>query len=217
VDARAGEILRDDPDLPKLSALTDAQFTRWRERTRDDWDSFGDDSNSTKSRDQSPATCVFDVFERSSGAMIGVAGFHVLDLDAKRAYLVVVIDGDRRRRGYGRECWETVSKFAKSDLAYHLGVETVCARVPTGNEPALFFVKDTRGFASPFSSPTGRGGGVNAQVFRRRTLATQAGKTPGLKRSLDDPDAPVFGVNVSEVGTCQTFYLDVRYWGGGAA
>jgi hypothetical protein len=54
-------------------------------------------------------------------------------------------------------------------------------------------------------------------VFRRRTLATQAGKTPGLKRSLDDPDAPVFGVNVSEVGTCQTFYLDVRYWGGGAA
>ena len=34
---------------------------------------------------------------------------------------------------------------------------------------------------------------------------------------LDDPDAPVFGVNVSEVGTCQTFYLDVRYWGGGAA
>jgi RimJ/RimL family protein N-acetyltransferase len=217
VDTRAGEILRDDPDLPKLSALTDAQFTRWRERTRDDWDSFGDDSNSTKSRDQSPATCVFDVFERSSGAMIGVAGFHVLDLDAKRAYLVVVIDGDRRRRGYGRECWETVSKFAKSDLAYHLGVETVCARVPTGNEPALFFVKDTRGFASPFSSPTGRGGGVNAQVFRRRTLATQAGKTPGLKRSLDDPDAPVFGVNASEVGTCQTFYLDVRYWGGGAA
>ena len=217
VDARAGEILRDDPDLPKLSALTDAQFTRWRERTRDDWDLFGDDSNSSKSRDQSPATCVFDVFERSSGAMIGVAGFHVLDLDAKRAYLVVVIDGDRRRRGYGRECWETVSKFAKSDLAYHLGVETVCARVPAGNEPALFFVKDTRGFASPFSSPTGRGGGVNAQVFRRRTLATQAGKTPGLKRSLDDPAAPVFGVNVSEVGTCQTFYLDVRYWGGGAA
>jgi hypothetical protein len=27
----------------------------------------------------------------------------------------------------------------------------------------------------------------------------------------------VFGVNASEVGTCQTFYLDVRYWGGGAA
>ena len=151
--------------------------------------------------------------------MIGVAGFHALDADASRAYLAVCIERPSRRRGYARECWEAMADFARSDLAFHLGVETVCARVPTANEPALFFVKDTRGFASPFSSPTGKAGGVHAQTFRRRALSKAAGarKCPGLKRSLDDPNAPVFGADAADAGTCQTFYLDVRYWGGGAA
>ena len=212
VDARAGEILRDDDDLPNFGALTDAGFARWRDGLREDWAALSRPTGSS-----SPSTCVFDVFERSSGTMIGVAGFHALDADASRAYLAVCVGRTHRRRGFARECWEAMADFARSDLAFHLGVETVCARVPTANEPALFFVKDTRGFASPFSSPTGKSGGVHAQTFRRRALSTRARKCPGLKRSLDDPGAPVFGADAADVGTCQTFYLDVRYWGGGAA
>ena len=213
-DARAGEILRDDDDLPNFGALTDAGFARWRDGSREDWAAL-----CRPTEHPSPSTCVFDVFERSSGTMIGVAGFHALDADASRAYLAVCIERPSRRRGYARECWEAMADFARSDLAFHLGVETVCARVPTANEPALFFVKDTRGFASPFSSPTGKAGGVHAQTFRRRALSKAAGarRCPGLKRSLDDPNAPVFGADAADAGTCQTFYLDVRYWGGGAA
>jgi hypothetical protein len=124
--------------------------------------------------------------------------------------------GAHRRRGYARECWEAVAGFARSDLASRLGwVPTLCARVPIANEPALFFVKDTRGFASPFSSPTGKGegGGVHARTFRRRAVGTGGvRRVPGLKRSLDDPGAPVFGANREDVGTCQTFYLDARDW-----
>ena len=154
--------------------------------------------------------------------MIGVAGFHAVDADASRAYLAVCVDRPHRRRGYARECWEAVAGYARSDLASRLGwVPTLCARVPIANEPALFFVKDTRGFASPVSSPTGKGKdsrGVHAQTFRRRAVGSGGSRrVPGLKRSLDDPNAPVFGADCEDVGTCQTFYLDVRYWAGGDA
>lgn len=219
-DARAGEILRDDDDLPNFgpTSLADAGFRLWRDGLREDWAALFPERTDRASPRTSPtpSTCVFDVFERSSGTMIGVAGFHAVDADAARAYLAVCVDRPHRRRGYARECWEAVAGFARSDLASRLGwVPTLCARVPIANEPALFFVKDTRGFASPFSSPTGKGknGGVHAQTFRRRAVGTGGvRRVPGLKRSLDDPGAPVFGADREDVGTCQTFYLDARDW-----
>ena len=114
-DARAGEILRDDDDLPNFGALTDAGFARWRDGSREDWAAL-----CRPTEHPSPSTCVFDVFERSSGTMIGVAGFHALDADASRAY-PVCIERPSRRRGYARECWEAMADFcAGSDLAFHL-------------------------------------------------------------------------------------------------
>ena len=83
--------------------------------------------------------------------------------------------------------------FARSDLAIHRG--DVCAG-PDRGRPALF--KDTRGFASPFSSPTGK-----ARGHRRRSgggSVDGAGECPGLKRSLDDPGAPVFGADAATSG-----------------
>ena len=226
-DARAGEILRDDDDLPDFgpTSLADAGFRLWRDGLREDWAALFPERTaraSPRTSPKGPSTCVFDVFERSSGTMIGVAGFHAVDADASRAYLAVCVDRPHRRRGYARECWEAVAGYARSDLASRLGwVPTLCARVPIANEPALFFVKDTRGFASPFSSPTGKGKdsrGVHAQTFRRRAVGSGGSRrVPGLKRSLDDPNAPVFGADCEDVGTCQTFYLDVRYWAGGDA
>ena len=93
-DARAGEILRDDDDLPDFAptSLADAGFRLWRDGLREDWAALFPERTARASPRTSPSTCVFDVFERSSGTMIGVAGFHAVDADASRAYLAVCVD-----------------------------------------------------------------------------------------------------------------------------
>jgi|AntAceMinimDraft_11_1070367.scaffolds.fasta_scaffold146780_1 hypothetical protein len=133
-----------------------------------------------------------DIVLRDTGAVIGVTGFHKIDAAAGEAHWCVVIARGYQREGFAREAWEACAAYAKTHLAWAMGVRVVVVRVPADNHAMRAFL-EKKG-PSPSRSPTRAG--TDANIGRDEAQGRPA--SPRLfpfqfAPAGDDSSAPGFG------------------------